>query len=140
MKQLLISTALLLCLQVCRAQTAEPVPPASAQEDDKIFTKTDVPPAFTGGNNAWSKYVMQSLGGFNPADNGAPKGKYKVVIRFIVWKNGTVSDVVAETKLGYGLEERSIQLITNSPAWVPAKQNGHVVTAYHRQPVTFVVE
>jgi protein TonB len=75
-----------------------------------------------------------------PVDNGAQPGTYQVVVRFIVSKDGSISDVVAETKHGYGMEEEAIRVIKKGPNWTPAQQNGRFVNAYRRQPITFQVQ
>ena len=75
-----------------------------------------------------------------PTDNGAPEGKYSVLVRFIVSKDGSISDVKAITKMGYGTEQEVVRLIKASGKWTPGSQNGRFVNSYHTQPVTFMVD
>ncbi len=110
------------------------------EADDYVFAKVENEAEFPGGNAAWTRYVQKSLEGFNPADEGAPPGKYQVIVRFIVSKDGSISDVQAESKYGYGMEDKAIKCIKSGPKWKPALQNGRNVNAYRRQPITFVVE
>lgn len=111
-----------------------------SDDEDKVFTKVENEAEFPGGNSAWARYLEKALGGFNPADEGAPPGKYQVIVRFIVSKDGSISNVEAETSHGYGMEQQAIKCIKNGPKWKPALQNGRNVNAYRRQPVTYVVE
>jgi hypothetical protein len=37
------------------------------------------------------------------------------------------------------MEDEALRVMKQSPNWIPAMQNGHKVTAYRKQPVTFVV-
>lgn len=111
-----------------------------SDDEDKVFTKVENEAEFPGGNAAWSRYLEKSLGGFNPADNGAAPGRYQVVVRFIVSKDGSISDVQPETHYGSGMEEIAVKCIKNGPKWKPALQNGRNVNAYRRQPITFIVE
>jgi len=74
-----------------------------------------------------------------PVDNGAPVGRYSVVVQFVVDKEGNVSDIQALTNHGYGLEEEAIRVIKKAPKWEPAIQNGIKVKAYRRQVITFDV-
>jgi protein TonB len=37
------------------------------------------------------------------------------------------------------MEEEVVRIIKKGPKWKPAVQNGKLVNAYRRQPVTFVV-
>ena len=45
---------------------------------------------------------------------------YTVVVRFIVSRDGSISDVVAETKHGYGMEAEAMKIIKKGPKWTPA--------------------
>jgi protein TonB len=74
------------------------------------------------------------------ANNRAPAGIYNVIIKFVVNKEGIVTNVTAENAPGYGTEKEAIRVITSSPKWKPAKQYGRYVNAYRRQPITFVVD
>jgi len=112
------------------------------KEDDenKVFTKVEVDAAYAGGEAAWRRYLSNNLDADVPGQNGAPAGTFTVIVRFIVAKDGSVSDVVAETRHGYGMEEESVRAIKKSGKWTPAIQNGRNVTAYKRQPITWVVQ
>lgn len=109
-------------------------------ENNKIFEKTETVPSFPGGTTAWRKYLERTLSNYNPADQGAKTGAYTVMAQFIVDKEGNVSDIKTLTHFGYGMEDTVISMIKNGPKWIPAMQNGHVVKAYMKQPVTFVVQ
>jgi protein TonB len=111
-----------------------------ADDEDKIFTKVENEAAFPGGEAAWRRYLEKNLNASTPVDNGAPEGTYQVIVRFIVSKDGSISDVQAETKHGYGMEDEAVKIIKKGPKWTPALQNGRNVNAYRRQPITFVVQ
>lgn len=100
----------------------------------KIFTKTEIPASFSGGQAEWIKYITgkikASIDTFTNADYGT------CVVRFIVNTDGTVSDVQATTMKGTRLAQISVNAIKTGPKWVPASQNGHTVAAYRLQPVT----
>lgn len=111
-----------------------------ADEEDKIFTKVENEAQFPGGQQAWIRYLTKNLNANAPVDNSAPPGTYQVIVKFIVSKDGSISDVNAETKHGYGMEDEAVKIIKRGPKWTPALQNGRNVNAYRRQPVTFIVE
>ncbi len=113
--------------------------PKKDDDENKIFNKVEVEASFPGGEAAWRRYLQNNLDANTPIDNGAPEGTYSVIVRFIVSKDGSISDVVAETKHGYGMEAEAVKIIKKGPKWTPALQNGRNVNAYRRQPVTFVV-
>ena len=108
-------------------------------DDNKVFVKVEVEPSFPGGAKAWESFLMKNLNPNAAKEKGAKTGFYKVIIRFIVDKNGNVSDIKALSKNGYGMEEDAVRVISNSPKWIPAMQNGKVVTAYKTQPVFFAI-
>jgi periplasmic protein TonB len=114
--------------------------PKTDDDENKIFTKVEVEAQFQGGEAAWRRYLQNNLNANTPVDNGAPEGTYQVVVRFIVGKDGTISDVAAETNHGYGMEQEAVKIIKKGPKWTPAIQNGRNVNAYRRQPITFVVQ
>ncbi len=110
-----------------------------AVEEDKIFTKVEIEAEYPGGTGAWKKFLERNLNGQVATDNSAPAGKYTVVVRFIVAKDGSVSDITPESSVGYGMEAEAVRAIKKAPKWTPAQQNGNIVKAYRRQPITFVV-
>ncbi len=107
-------------------------------DENKVFNKVEVEASFPGGDAAWTRYLKNNLDANTPIDNGAPEGTYQVIVRFIVSKDGSISDVVAETKHGFGMEAEAVKIIKKGPNWKAALQNGRNVTAYRRQPITFV--
>ena len=110
-----------------------------SDDENKIFTKVEVEADFPGGQKAWARYLQSNLNAQTPADNAAPEGTYTVIVKFIVSRDGSISDVAAETSFGYGMEAEAVKVIKKGPKWTPALQNGRNVNAYRRQPITFVV-
>ncbi len=106
---------------------------------EEVFEKIEINPTFPNGTPGWQKFLERNLNALVPVDNGAPAGQYTVRVRFIVDKEGKVSDLQAITKHGYGMEEEVIRVIKKGPAWIPAIQGGRYVKAYKEQPVTFMV-
>ena len=113
---------------------------APKEDENKIFEKVEVEAEFPGGLPAWRRYLERNLNAQVPSDAGAPTGSYTVVVKFIVDKSGSISDVKALTSHGFGMEEEAVRAIKRGPKWTPAIQNGRNVNAYRRQPITFSVE
>ncbi len=108
-------------------------------DEETIFTKVEIDASFPGGEAAWRKYLERKCNGQVASDHGAPPGKYRVVVQFIVDKTGRISQVKALTNFGFGMEQEAVKVIANGPDWVPAQQNQNKVSAYRSQPITFVV-
>ena len=141
MKPYKILTAVCLLFSINNfAQVTTPPPADSTKLLDLIFTKVDFEAGYPGGSEGWINYLRKNLNANVPVDNGAPAGKFTVIIKFVVSRNGSLSDINAETKQGYGMEEEVIRIIKKSGNWIAAEQNNRKVNAYRRQPVTFVVE
>ncbi len=113
--------------------------PKQEEDYDKVFTVVQIAAEFPGGLPAWTKYLERNLNRDLPVENGAPPGKYTVVVSFIVSKTGDISDVTAENDPGYGTKAEAIRVITKGPKWKPAVQNGRNVIYRHKQSITFQV-
>jgi hypothetical protein len=122
------------------AQIAPPPLPDTFTVDGKVFSKVEVEAGYPGGDDAWRNFLIKNLNADVPADNDAPAGKYTVIVKFVVTREGTLSDIQAETNEGYRMEQEVIRLIKRSGKWNAAIQNKRMVNAYRRQPVTFLVE
>ena len=112
------------------------------KEDDenKIFNKVEVEAAFPGGDAGWRNYLQKNLNPDVPVENGAEAGTYTVIVKFVVSKDGSLSDVSCESDPGHGMCAEAMRVIKKTRNWTPAIQNGRNVNAYRRQPITFQVE
>ncbi len=124
-------------VEITNSQTIEIKKP---DRENEIFVKVEVEAGFPGGEDAWRNYLRKNLNADAPIDNGAVAGKYTVIARFVVSKDGSLSDIKCENDPGFGMCEETIRVIKKTKNWVPAIQNGENVNAYRRQPIVFVVE
>ena len=108
---------------------------------DKIFTNEEVDKEaeFTGGKKEFQRYLVKNLNSTLPSDKGALDGKYTVLCSFIVGKDGTISNVVAENNPGYGTANEAVRVLKKQPNWQPALLNGQQVKCSIKQGITFVV-
>ena len=116
-----------------------PLDNPSKEETDKIVTVVQQPAEFPGGVQGWTRYLERTLNRDLPVENGAPSGRYAVVVSFIVSRDGSISDVKSENDPGYGTKEEAVRVIQRGPKWKPAVQNGRNVIYRHRQTVVFQV-
>jgi len=91
-------------------------------------------------NGNWRQYLERNLVADIPISNGAAPGRYPVEVKFVVDVEGHVSDIVAITRHGFGMEDEAVRVIRKSAKWEPAVFEGRMVKAYKRQLITFVVE
>lgn len=114
--------------------------PKNKENDNIIFEHSETKPSFPGGDAAWRQYLERNANSSVPVKNGAPAGVYKVLIQYIVKSDGAITEIKPLTNYGFGMETEAVRLIQNSPAWIPAMQNGKKVNAYQKQPIVFYVE
>jgi hypothetical protein len=115
------------------------VNPTIDNKEDEIHTAVQIPAEFPGGQSGWVKYLDRTLNKDIPVKNGAPPGKYTVIVSFIVSRSGDISEVQAQNDPGYGTKEEAIRVIEKGPSWKPAVQNGRNVIHRHRQAIVFMV-
>jgi protein TonB len=113
--------------------------PKVDEDLNKVFTKVEIDAQFPGGDAGWKRYLENNLNSQVPADNGADPGAYTVVAKFIVDRNGNLSDIVCVSDPGHGTCAEVLRLLKKTKGWTPAVQNGKHVIAYRTQKVTFVV-
>jgi TonB family protein len=119
------------------AHAAEINHPDTSNSHHEVFTQVEVEAQFPGGQQAWYQYLQKHL---NYPDSAVAKEiQGQVVVKFIVKKSGTLTDiqVVSGPK---ELRESSVEIIKKSGKWIPAKQNGLVVESWHTQPINYVLE
>jgi len=117
---------------------------AQAKSDStvKIYASNEVDSiaVFPGGTKAWERYLAKNLDPNVGPDNGAKVGKYTVVIRFIVTREGKLKNFEPMTKMGYGMEEEVIRILKLSPDWKPATLGGNNVDSYSEKSQVFLIE
>ena len=106
-------------------------------ESNKIFNGDDVDqqPSFPGGTNAFNTFIVSNLKYPVVAQENGIQGR--VVVKFIVEKDGSISNVEVNQSVNLDLNNEAMRVIKNMPKWNPAKQNGTEVRAYYYVPVTF---
>jgi protein TonB len=119
--------------------TAQDSAKESKLKEEKIFSQVEQEPSFPGGEAEWKNFLEKNIEADAAAAKGAPAGTYTVITRFVVDKDGNVSNVSAKTNNGYGMEDEAIKAIKQSGKWTPAKQNGRQVNAYHEKAIVFEV-
>lgn len=111
----------------------------STQEDTSmVLMKTEVDSHID--NDTWKQFLQDNLQQvISNVGRKAPAGNYNVFLRFVVEKDGRVDDVSVLNDPGYGIGDQLRQMMTRSPRWTAAMQNGHPVRAYHTQPISMVI-
>lgn len=113
----------------------------SKQDNKQIsreaFTTAEQMPTFPGGKSALNKYIERHLRYPEKAMKNALEGK--VVLRFIVGADGTVSNIEVVKRLSTECDEEAVSVIEKMPKWDPGMQNGAFVSVYYTLPITFAM-
>ncbi|MES1222888.1 MAG: energy transducer TonB [Bacteroidota bacterium] len=97
--------------------------------------KIEIESLFPGGIKKWISYLSENMVYPDRALKNNIQGK--VVIQFIVDKDGIVISPEIALSVEYSLDQEALRLIKASPAWAPAEQNGKKVKSYKKQPISF---
>ena len=109
------------------------------KDKDGVYTTPEVMPAYPGNNDALANYINTNLQYPEQAIDNNVEGT--VHVQFVVDKNGNVSDVkTIGNKLGYGLDEEAVTVVSKLPKWTPGKVNGKNVNTRVTIPITYKLE
>jgi TonB family C-terminal domain len=108
------------------------------KEPEKPFQSVEQMPQFPGGDAELLKYVSSNLRYPTIAAENGIEGL--VVVRFVVNKDGVVSDAEVLRSLDPSCDKEAIRVVRSMPKWVPGKQNGRNVAVYYTLPVRFQLQ
>ncbi len=102
-------------------------------DPDRVFQKKAIDPQPQGGMRAFMEWVGQHYDYPQAAIDAGINGK--MLISFIVEKDGTLSKIEIKQDLGYGTGEAAVRLLEKSAKWSPAIQNGQPVRVEYTLPI-----
>ncbi|MBR6190914.1 MAG: energy transducer TonB [Prevotella sp.] len=111
----------------------EPVKPK--EEENKVFDVVEQMPSFPGGQAALMNYLNNNIKYPVIAEENGIQGR--VVVQFVVGKDGHISDVKVAKSVDPSLDKEAVRVVKAMPKWIPGKQNGQAVTVRYTLPVTF---
>lgn len=110
-------------------------------EKDKMgyYNRTEVLPAYNGGQTAMENYITNNIEYPQDAIDNNIEGI--VTVQFGVDENGNVSNVsTIGNKIGYGLEEEAIRVVSKMPKWTPGQVKGKNVKTWRTLPINYRLE
>ena len=118
------------------AVAAPPPPPAPKPEvATKVFDVVEEMPSFPGGNGALMSYLNGNTKYPVVAQENGVQGK--VIISFVVERDGSISDVRVARSVDPSLDREAQRVVKSMPRWTPGKQNGQTVRVKYTVPVVF---
>jgi len=108
---------------------------AQTKKNDMVFDVVEVMPQYPGGPIAMLKYLMENIKYPEQAMKEGIQGR--VTVRFIVEKDGSISDVKPVLSVHPLLNKEAVRVVKSMPKWSPGKHNGKPVRVRFNLPVMF---
>lgn len=100
-----------------------------------VYSTVDEPAEFPGGQVAMMKWINNNLR--YPATSQENNVQGRVMVKFIVEKDGSVSNPVIERGVDKDIDAEALRLVKRMPKLQPAKNSGKSVRSYFTIPITF---
>lgn len=107
----------------------------SADNEVKDFASVEVLPEFEGGMSGWAAYLRKTLKYPEEAKKNNIQGR--VIISFVVQKDGSLTDIKVLRGIGGGADEEAVRVLKEAPKWRPGIQNGKLVMVAYTMPIFF---
>jgi TonB family protein len=139
-----LSATLVMCTQSERDQPQSKTALAASQSregvkvEGKIYNEVEDSPTFPGGMKGLSTYLSQNLKYPEAAQKAQIQGR--VMIRFVLTKEGDITNVQVLKGIGFGADEEAMRVVKQMPRWAPAKQDGKAVNVQYHLPINFQLE
>lgn len=93
-------------------------------------------PIFPGGDLEMFKFIQNNMK-IRPVEMCYAGISGRVVCKFIVERNGNITNIEIVRSLDSTLDKEAVRIIQSMPKWVPGKQNGKAVRVNYILPINF---
>ena len=100
-----------------------------------VFAQVEQMPHFAGGDKALMEFLAQNVRYPKEAVDSGWQGR--VVVSFIVEKDGSLSEIKTVKSVKPVLDEEAVRVVNAMPKWTPGKHNGNAVRVKYNIPVSF---
>lgn len=111
--------------------------PEEKVEDNNVYDSfaLEVNPKFNGGMDAFYEYVGNAIE--YPSYEQKRNIEGRVVLSFVIEKDGTLSQVEILKGVSEGIDQEAIRVIENAPKWEAGRQRGRAVRVKMNIPIYF---
>ena len=106
-------------------------------QDELVFTAVEKSPEYKGGSRAMYKFLNQNIE--YPSEAIKNKISGKVFLRFIVEKDGSLSDIQLMKGIGFGCDLEAIRVVKAMPNWIPGMNGNNAVRCFYNLPISFSI-
>ena len=107
----------------------------SEPQEKVIFQVVEEMPQFPGGMGEAMKFLAKNMK--YPVAAQQAKIEGRVIVQFVVEKDGSVSDVKVMRGVNSELDAEAIRVVSMMPKWIPGKQRGKAVAVKYTMPIMF---
>lgn len=105
---------------------------------EEVFTAVEQMPQFPGGDAELLKYIATHIKYPTMAAENNIQGR--VVVKFVVKKDGQVGDVVVLRGRDPDLDKEAQRVVKTLPKFIPGKMNGQAVAVWYTLPINFKLQ
>ena len=106
--------------------------------NDKVLEKAEVMPEYPGGEQAMMQFVADNVK--YPQDAIDKEISGRVLVSFVVEKDGSIGDVKVVKGIGGGCDEEAVRVVNAMPKWKPGMDKGKPVRVSYMMPITFKLQ
>jgi len=117
---------------------AEQQTPAVLDENEIVHDVVEQMPSFPGGDAALTQYLSSNVKYPAVAVENGIQGR--VVCKFVVERDGSITDVRVVKSVDPSLDKEAVRVIRAMPRWFPGRQNGAAVRVNYTVPVRFSLQ
>ena len=118
------------------AEILQPEPPAVGENQLTLMGDVvEQMPSFPGGPQALLNYLSEHINYPEGYEETCVQGR--VVITFVVEKDGSLSDITVVKSLEKAFDEEALRAVKSMPNWIPGMQDGKPVRVKYTVPVNF---
>ena len=118
-----------------KAHVSEAIPQTPADDKPIHFRVVEQIPQFEGGMEAFTKWLTQNLCYPAEAQRGGIQGK--VVVSFIINRDGSISSPKIEQSVHPLLDREAMRVVKIMPRWKPGKENDKPCRTLFAIPIVF---
>ena len=104
-------------------------------QEKVIFQVVEEMPEFPGGMGEAMKFLAKNIK--DPVAAQQAKIEGRVIVQFVVERDGSISDVHAMRGVNPDLDAEAIRVVSLMPKWKPGKQRGKAVAVKYTMPIMF---
>ena len=104
-------------------------------DEHTVFIVVEKMPSFPGGEAAMRRFISSNIRYPKIAEENGVEGR--VVVTFVVGRNGEITDVEIMRSVDRHLDAEAIRVVNAMPRWTPGEQRGKPVKVKYVLPVVF---